>query len=58
MEMALRRVFLSWLNDDNSKIEGYVELLESSPTHIKFKRGFETITLPIGRILKLKEVSS
>lgn len=54
--MALRRVFLSWLNDDETKIEGYVELVEESPTHVKFKRGHETITLPINRILKLKEV--
>lgn len=58
MATELRRVFLSWLNDDNSKIEGYIELIEESPTHIKFKRGHETITLPIHRILKLKEVGA
>jgi len=58
MAMAIRRVFLAWLNDDDSRIDGYVELLEESPTHIKFKRGFEIITLPISRILKLKEVEN
>ena len=50
-----KRVFLCWLNDDNSKVEGYVELIEESPTHIKFRRGFETITLSMNRVLKLKE---
>lgn len=56
--MVLKRVFLSWLNDDNSKIEGYVELVEESPTHVKFKRGFETITIPIIRVLKMKETDN
>lgn len=53
-----KRVFLSWLNDDDSKIEGYVELLEQSPTHVKFMRGHEIITLPLVRVRKLKEVSA
>ncbi len=53
-----RRVFLAWKNDDDFKIEGYVELLEESPTHIKFKRGHEIITLPMCRVLKVKEVSN
>ena len=55
--MAIRRVFLCCLNDNDHKIEGYVELVEESPTHIKFRRGFETITLSMSRVLKLKEVS-
>lgn len=50
-----KRAFLCWLNDDDIRIEGYVELLEQSPTHVKFKRGFETITIPMIRVLKIKE---
>ena len=54
--MDIRRVFLAWKNDDDFKVDGYVELLEESATHVKFKRGHEIITLPMCRILKLKEV--
>jgi len=52
--MAMERVFLAWLNDDDTKVGGAVELLEESATHIKFMRGHEIITLPICRVLKLK----
>jgi len=50
----MERVFLAWLNDDDTKIGGNVELIEESATHIKFMRGHEIITLPMVRVLKLK----
>lgn len=53
-----KRVFLCWLNDNDTKIEGYVELVEQSPTHVKFMRGYETITIPMIRVLKLKETAN
>ena len=52
--MGTGQAFLAWLNDDDSKVAGGVELIEESPTHIKFMRGHEIITLPMSRVLKLK----
>lgn len=53
-----RRIFISFLNDDNSKQETYCELIEESQNFVKVKIGFNIITLPYNRILKIKEVSN
>lgn len=55
MAMA-RRVFISFLNDDNIKQDTYCELIEESLNFVKVKIGFNTITLPYHRVLKIKEV--
>ena len=54
MAMA-RRVFISFLNDDNIKQDTYCELIEESLNFVKVKIGFNTITLPYHRVLKIKE---
>jgi uncharacterized protein (UPF0248 family) len=50
-----RRIFISFLNDDNSKQETYCELIEESSQFVKVKIGLNIITLPYHRILKIKE---
>jgi hypothetical protein len=52
-----RRVFISFLNDDDSKQETYCELVEESINYVKVKIGLNVITLPYSRVLKIKEVS-
>jgi uncharacterized protein (UPF0248 family) len=54
MAMA-RRVFISFLNDDDSKQETYCELIEESTNYIKVKIGLNVLTIPFHRILKVKE---
>jgi uncharacterized protein (UPF0248 family) len=54
MAMA-RRVFISFLNDDNSKQETYCELIEENPNFVKVKIGQNILTIPYHRILKIKE---
>ena len=53
--MAIRRVFISFLNDDDSKQETYCELIEESQNYVKIKIGMNVLTLPYNRILKIKE---
>lgn len=55
MAMA-RRIFISFLNDDNTKQETYCELVEETLNYVKVLIGRNQITLPYGRILKIKEV--
>jgi hypothetical protein len=55
MAMA-RRVFISFLNDDDSKQDTYCELIEEAVNFVKIKIGLNVITLPYTRVLKIKEV--
>lgn len=50
-----KRVFISYLNDDNRKIEGYFELIEQGDNFIKFRTPTAFITISLNRLLKLKE---
>ena len=52
------RTFLCYLNDDERKVEGYVEILEQTENYLKFKTGSNIITISWNRVLKLKEVAN
>lgn len=52
-----RRVFISYLDDNDSKVEGYCELLEESANFVKVMFGRNIVTLPYHRVLKMKEFS-
>ena len=54
----VRRVFISFLNDDNTKKETYCELVEENSNFVKVKIGLNTILVPMHRLLKMKEVSN
>lgn len=53
-----RRIFISYLNDDDGKVDTYCELLEQTISYVQIKMGQNIITLPYSRILKMKEVSA
>jgi len=55
MALGSRRVFISYLNDDNQTISGYFDLLEENASFVKFKSGSNVLTIPFHRILKVKE---
>ncbi len=48
-------VFLSYLDENDIKREGYVELVYLDSSIIKFKTKGNLISLPTSRILKLKQ---
>jgi len=50
-----RRVFISFLNDDDIKQNTYCELIEEAEQFIKIQIGLNVITLPYSRVLKIKE---
>lgn len=53
-----RRVFISFLNDDDSKQETYCELIEESLNFVKVMIGQNIVTIPYHRLLKIKEVAT
>jgi hypothetical protein len=55
MAISSKRVFISYLNDNDSKTEGYCELLEETANYVKIKSGSNILTIPYHRILKIKE---
>jgi len=50
-----KKVFISYLNDDNKKIKGFFKLIEQTSEYIKIKSGSNILTIPFHRILKVKE---
>jgi hypothetical protein len=52
----MARAFISYLNDDDQKREGYYELLEKTENYLKFRTKEAVITISYNRLLKLKEV--
>jgi sporulation protein YlmC with PRC-barrel domain len=49
-----KRVFLSYKNDDDRVINGYVTLLEVNG-FVKFRTKDNIISIPVDRVLKIKE---
>jgi len=49
------KAFISYLDDNDEKIEGFFSIVESNEIFIKFKSGLNLITIPYSRILKIKE---
>lgn len=52
----IKKVFVSYIDDNDRKIEGYFELISESP-RVKIKSGKNIITIPENRLLKLKEAN-
>jgi len=50
-----KRVFISYLNDDDSKVDTYVTLIEISNGLVVFKTKDNILRIPSNRVLKIKE---
>lgn len=56
MAEGKRKAFVSYLNDDNTTISTYVILTDLRDNYISFETKGNKITIPISRVLKIKEV--
>ena len=54
-DIGSKTIFISYLNDDNTTISGYVELIEYSEGFVVFKTGSNILRIPSVRVLKIKE---
>jgi hypothetical protein len=52
---STKRVFLAYLDDDNTIRKTFVTLISQNETHISFETKTNRITIPISRVIKLKE---
>ena len=50
-----KEVWISYLDEDNQRREGYVQLIHMDSSMIKFKTKGNLIILPTSRILKIKQ---
>lgn len=50
-----KRVFISYMDDDDHKISTYVTLLEITDSIVTFQTKNNIVRLPVSRLLKLKE---
>jgi|AntAceMinimDraft_17_1070374.scaffolds.fasta_scaffold01601_9 uncharacterized protein (UPF0248 family) len=46
---------ISFLDENDQKINGWFEIVEQNTSYITFKTGNNTLTIPIHRILKIKK---
>jgi hypothetical protein len=52
---VISKVFVSYIDENNNNINGYVDLLEISINYIKIGTDRNILTIPISRVLKIKE---
>ena len=52
----MKKVFVSYRDDNENDVNGYFELVEETKEFIKIKSGINIITLPYHRIKKIKEI--
>jgi len=50
-----KKIWISYYDDDDTKINGYFEVLEWTPLYIKFKNSMNIITISMSRVLKIKQ---
>jgi len=50
-----KKVFISYVDDDDKKVSTFVDLLEFTDSVVKFKTNHNIISLPVSRLLKIKE---
>ena len=50
-----REVWISYINDDGQIIQGFFILVEESINYVKIKSGSNILTIPFGKINKIKE---
>lgn len=53
--MTENKSWICYTDDDGKRREGFVDILESNETFVKFKTDKNTITIPFSRIVKIKE---
>ena len=53
--MSDKTIWISYLDEDNQRRDGYVELIHLDSSMIKFKTRGNIIILPTARILKIKQ---
>jgi len=54
IQEAGTKVFISYLNDDNNVVNAYVVILEIGG-FVKFRTNDNIISIPVSRVLKIKE---
>jgi len=52
----MKKVFVSYKDDNDENVSGYFDLIEETKEFIKIKSGKNIITLPYHRIKKIKEI--
>ena len=53
--LGSREVWISYINDDGQIIQGFFILVEESINYVKIKSGLNILTIPFGKINKIKE---
>lgn len=48
------KAFVCYLDDNDKKVEGYFEIVETNSGYIKMRTGKNELTIPMTRIKKVK----
>lgn len=53
--LVIKRVYLSYRDDDESIVNGYFDIISETDFEIKFKTKASIVTISKSRLLKMKE---
>ena len=53
--IKIKKSYICYLNDNDEKSDGFVDILEINQGFVKFITNKNTLIIPINRILKIKE---
>lgn len=51
----MERTFICYLDDNNQRVEAFVDLIEVNSVLVKFSTNRNIVTIPFTRVLKIKE---
>lgn len=51
-----KKSYICYLDDNDQKVDGFVEILDSNSAFVKFSTNKNVLTIPFNRVIKIKEV--
>ena len=55
MDLSYKTIWVAFLDENGSKVEGFFELVKETETYLKIKSKNNLLTIPYSRVLKTKE---
>ena len=53
--MEIKKIWISYLEENGNTFSGYLDLIELNTSYVRLQTKTNIITIPINRVLKIKE---
>jgi hypothetical protein len=55
MQENIKKAYLCYFDDNDQKVNGFVEIIEANSVFVKFSTNKNIVTIPFSRVIKIKE---